>query len=1066
MRRPELVQLGDFSRPRPAAAAALVERLAAGAGVEARRLDRWNGPAEAPQDAVVLVHVDGSGPAWPGSFPRGAAALVHGPVAAADLGRRLAEAGVRGAAAADPDVVRLLGRDLPVVERIPLWGDPDALRGDVYDPRQARELLDAVVVLAPSPRGPLWTAQALADAVRSLAGPGRERCLLGLVDAGSPAGPGDAHQLGCAGMAPARRAAVFRFSHLFLALEDRPDLPVLILEAMAHGVPVAAADTPGARLVLEDAGLYVAEADPAEMAALLRVLLRDRGLLRRLRSAQAARLARLRPRALAGPFFSFLERCGAALRPGPEAVPEPPPDLAVLVDGPFDTSYSLALVNREAARALERRLPGRVAVDFLSRPPGHPRVTPGGFRRHPDLKPLARRSLETRPVEAVLWNSYPPDVGARPGALSVLHSYGWEESLYPADYVRRFAARLDGVTVMSRAVKKILTDAGLPLPIRVSGLGADHVLQTEPQPYRGDLGRSFRFLHVSSGFPRKGVDVLLEAYARAFSHGDDVSLVIKTFPNPHNRVREQVEQFRKRPGSPHVVLIDRDLPDAVLADIYRRCHAFVSATRGEGFGLPMAEAMLWGLPVIVTEGSGQADFCTPETAWLIRSRYAEARSHLSGPGSVWLEPDPDHLAQLLRAVYEADPEEREPRIRRARDGVRARFTWDAWAGRTLEALEAFRRPSPWREAPVPVAWVSTWGGRCGIARYSQYLLSHRGRGLRVTVLAPVWEDPVGADPPWVRRVWDRGDAPEAILGAVEACGARAAVIQYHPAFFDPGRLTRLAEGLLSRNVAVFLVLHAARLCAEELSRSRRVHGRIDRILVHTVEDLNLLKDAGLDGNAALFPHGVPHADPVDPAAAKARFGLKGRRVVAAFGFLMPHKGIRELIRAFRMPELADPDLFLLLATAEYPSEASRALARECRRLVRHGGLERRCLLLTDFLSDEAALALLQAADLVVFPYQHTRESSSAAVRFGLAARRPVAVTPLPIFRDVREVVHELPGTSAADLARGILALLGDRERLHARARAQEAWLAAHRWPAAAERLEGLIRSVLVNREDA
>jgi glycosyltransferase involved in cell wall biosynthesis len=71
------------------------------------------------------------------------------------------------------------------------------------------------------------------------------------------------------------------------------------------------------------------------------------------------------------------------------------------------------------------------------------------------------------------------------------------------------------------------------------------------------------------------------------------------------------------------------------------------------------------------------------------------------------------------------------------------------------------------------------------------------------------------------------------------------------------------------------------------------------------------------------------------------------------------------------------------------------------------------------LEDEDSLSLLSSADLVVFPYQNTSESSSAAVRMGLASGVLVAVTPLSIFEDVRNFVYELPGTSSEDLASGI-----------------------------------------------
>ena len=39
----------------------------------------------------------------------------------------------------------------------------------------------------------------------------------------------------------------------------------------------------------------------------------------------------------------------------------------------------------------------------------------------------------------------------------------------------------------------------------------------------------FKVLHISSCFPRKGIDILLNAFCETFTDQDEVSLTIKTF---------------------------------------------------------------------------------------------------------------------------------------------------------------------------------------------------------------------------------------------------------------------------------------------------------------------------------------------------------------------------------------------------------------------------------------------------------------------------------------------------------------------------------------------------------
>lgn len=842
-------------------------------------------------------------------------------------------------------------------------------------------------------------------------------------------------------------AALFRCARVVVAAAPDPNLPEDLLCAMAFRVPVILCPEvrSQAAALLDSAALEVPASEPERVAALVRDLYGDRTRVRRLGEALGRRLEAL-----------FGEGAGRRLR--------------YLVDGPFETSYSLAVVNREAARALERRWPGSVGLDFLGRLPEHRRLVGGFGSDAQDLIDFVRRGERATAADVVLWNSYPPLVSDRPAGLHVLHSYGWEETGYPQEYVRRFLRCLDGVTVMSRSVRKILIDGGVPLPIRVVGLGVDHILRVPPAPYLGDLGRSFRFLSVSSAFPRKGLDALLDAYGRAFTGADDVSLVLKTFPNPHNRVHDLVNAFRQsHPFPPHIVVLDEDVPDAMMRDLYQRCHVFVAPTRGEGFGLPMAEAMLEGLPVIVTEGSGQADFCTPQTAWLVPARYVPARSHLSRPGSLWLEPDVEALARIMRALREATPEETASRREAARAFVRTHVTWDAWAQRTERAVTTFRQRSTWCDQTIPLVWVSTWGGRCGIAQYSKYLLGEilngsKGQAVQPLVAAPLWESALEPDPAFVQRCWTGDNVVEVVGEAARSHGAAAVIVQYHPAFYSVERLGALIQALSAQGHVVWVTLHAVRSVEADLRRAVGALAHASRLAVHRVEDVNFFKELGLDAVTILWPHGVPAVPPRTIQDAKASVGLPQRRVIGTFGFLMPHKGLLPLLKAFQRLLGQYLDLYLIAATSLYPTEESARHAEEVRAAMRILGVERRVLFVTDFLQEQEALTLLQASDLIVFPYQHSQESSSAAVRFGIATGRPVACTPLSIFEDVDEVVHRLPGTDPKALEEGIGALLADENRRWALSDVQARWMASHAWPAVADRLERVVRSLLINKE--
>ncbi|MDI9690752.1 hypothetical protein QM326_39990, partial [Burkholderia cenocepacia] len=104
----------------------------------------------------------------------------------------------------------------------------------------------------------------------------------------------------------------------------------------------------------------------------------------------------------------------------------------------------------------------------------------------------------------------------------------------------------------------------------------------------------------------------------------------------------------------------------------------------------------------------------------------------------------------------------------------------------------------------------------------------------------------------------------------------------------------------------------------------------DRLLVHGLEDLNRLRALGLAGNATLFPHGVHAREATDRLASRAALNLPADApVIATYGFLLPHKGLEEVIDAFALllPEM--PEARLLMVNALYPVADSETVAQRC-----------------------------------------------------------------------------------------------------------------------------------------
>ncbi|MEE3501690.1 glycosyltransferase [Acidiphilium acidophilum] len=733
------------------------------------------------------------------------------------------------------------------------------------------------------------------------------------------------------------------------------------------------------------------------------------------------------------------------------------------LEGPFDSSYSLALVNRETARALRRQ---GVDVELVST------EGPGDYlpnlayleREHPDILALYRAPLAQhadRPV-AIGRNLYPPRVEDMKGDWNTLHQYAWEESRIPSEWVDKFNLHLDGITCLSTHVLKILQDSGVAVPMAVSGGGVDHWEHVEAATSQDWPGKGFRFLHVSSCFPRKGVDVLLAAYGRAFRHADDVTLIIKTFPNPHNSVAQDLERLcRDNPNYPDVVLLTDDLSEAQLKSLYLHCHVFVAPSRAEGFGLPLAEAILAGLPVITTAWGGQTDFCKPGWSWLIDYSFARANTHFAQSGSVWAEPDVDDLVLKLRVAGGTSASERAAITDRARQFLLAQFSWDAVVTRMRFANAGWARDRP--RPTAQIGWVTTWNCRCGIASYSEFLVGEMPN--KVTIFAAKDDNIFNPNESNIRRHWQKY-APDEDLRELEtallSANIDAVVIQFNYGFFNFNAFIRLVKQLKDNDIHVFIVLHAT-IDPPGQDERRLIHLRdtlhqCDRVLVHSIHDLNRLKAIGVDTNTCLIGHGVVAGMPTcfTPHAPETF-------IIGSYGFCLPHKGLKSLVQAFELMATMDSGVQLELVNAEYPGDVSSRLADELESEIIRAGLSDRARLTRDFLTDEEALTRLRACDLLVFAYEETGESSSAAVRFGIASGRAVVTTCQPIFDDVKPAVFQTDASEPVALAFDLLRLMTQLREHHrdvmTRQAEAERWRTDHGYDRMAARLSGLIQSI-------
>ena len=703
----------------------------------------------------------------------------------------------------------------------------------------------------------------------------------------------------------------------------------------------------------------------------------------------------------------------------------------VLFDGVFKGDYSLAVVNRQLARALIR---AGVQVDLYSSEQDW--ENDAMLLSMPDVrgKMISQPPPKGR-YDTHLRNTWPPRADDMVGRFNAYVCFAWEEMDFPYQWVDEFNRHLDAVLVTANYVRQSFLHSGIDIPVHVVGNGCDHVLESELNSAPRKDAQIRTFLHVSSCFPRKGADLLVEAFSRTFSSDENIELLIKTFANPHNTVAHDIAQARERhPNCAPIRLIEASLPDAELKALYANAVALVAPSRGEGFGLPFAEAMLLNVPVITTGYSGQTDFCTPETAWLVDYSLVPSQAHVAGAFSLWAEPSVESLGQKMRAVID-QPAEARARTVQAKKLLNAHLTWSAVARRVVTALALEGRAKEISNKTASdtarIDVVSTWQQQCGIATYCESLMgtpvfSERlGRVFSRTYASDHVSESVAASAPpalEVNRLWGYDFVGIQRLGQALVNASNPVVwFQHHPGFFSPGDMQYLCTQLAkSRYRTKIITLHNVK---EVVREDARWLDKFDLVFVHTAEDGRMLSRKGVR-EPVVLPHGIPDI------ASSAQSASNGSFTVGAFGFLYPHKNIPMLVQAVAFARRYSTRIRLLLLNCAKPDDVSRLEQSRVITLIRMLKAEDYIEIDFRFLDESEIIERLAQCDLIAFPYGESPESATGAARIALAANCPLLISRSGVLDDLQGYGHRLRNLETSVLAEGLLSLAANPELLH------------------------------------
>jgi UDP-glucose:(heptosyl)LPS alpha-1,3-glucosyltransferase len=206
-----------------------------------------------------------------------------------------------------------------------------------------------------------------------------------------------------------------------------------------------------------------------------------------------------------------------------------------------------------------------------------------------------------------------------------------------------------------------------PSRLRVihNGLNREKFRPLDPggrEALRASLGGSAQgrvILFVGSGFRRKGLTYLIEAFGRLKDRDAVLWVVGKGSPAPYRR------QAARLGVAPRVIFWG---PRAEVAPFYQAAAVLALPTIYDPCSNVVLEALGCGTPVVTTTGNGAREFLTP----------GQNGEILSGP---------DDLSGLAAALDAFLGQDRDPRVRQAAVQAVAGLSWETTVSQTLTVLE-------------------------------------------------------------------------------------------------------------------------------------------------------------------------------------------------------------------------------------------------------------------------------------------------------------------------------------------------------------------------------------------
>jgi hypothetical protein len=244
----------------------------------------------------------------------------------------------------------------------------------------------------------------------------------------------------------------------------------------------------------------------------------------------------------------------------------------------------------------------------------------------------------------------------------------WEADKLPESWGKSIKT-LDEIWAPCNLVKEVCIDSGYNGEIKVvptpcEDWESDKKLFIPAPGMNYNIDDSiYKFYSIFQWHSRKGYRTLLNSYYKAFNRGDRVILILKVNPiRPQEsyiqKIKDEILEIKRKLNQqyyPPVYLIHGIVGLEEIRAIHNSADCFVLPHHGEGWGMPIHDAMLQGKQIITTKYGGITEWLSSSSAHIIEHKMGPVQdmswNKYYNKKQNWAYPMEDHLVSIFRDVY-------------------------------------------------------------------------------------------------------------------------------------------------------------------------------------------------------------------------------------------------------------------------------------------------------------------------------------------------------------------------------------------------------------------------------